>query len=184
MIKFDPLYTNLWPRFLNKYSKYQLLTNHVHCIIYNKAPDHDQKIQAASPPLLSNFTYAESRQTRVPRYPVVSRDTLKEGTEVELICCQSRGNRSHLHQSQRVSVEMVAPLPPSATSYKTSEISNSDNDLIKDMTFSIWLPSPLLMSLFHLWLLQHRSHYLKVCLTYVFYQIIKLGFEILFWIMF
>lgn len=55
------------------------------------------------------------RNTRLPWYPVVSRDTLKEGTKVELVCCRSRVGHSHLHQgfrqSQRSRVKTIKSLP-------------------------------------------------------------------------
>lgn len=84
------------------------------CVIYASALQKN----AASPPWLSNFTYDVSRQTRFPRYPVVSRDTLKEGTEVQLVCCQLRASHSPLHQwlrqSQRVRVNRVKPPIPAS----------------------------------------------------------------------
>lgn len=146
----------------------------------HKTQISNQQIRAASPPFLSIFTYDVSRQTRFPRYPVVSRDTLKEGTEVELVCGESRASHSHLHQwsgqSQRVRVKMIKPVPSSAMSYELLksqnliEFRNQTNSSIfasailrsaiitnaKDMTSSIQLPSPHL-SFLHLWLLQQKQ---------------------------
>lgn len=36
------------------------------------------------------FTYSFPRQTRLPCYPIVARDTLKEGTEVQLVLANHR----------------------------------------------------------------------------------------------
>ena len=92
------------------------------CIIETWGPRSpvSQRITAASPPPpLSNFTYDVSRQTRFPRDPVVSRDTLKEGTEVELLCCQSRASHSHLHEARgRVKTSGVETVKAVSVSYQ------------------------------------------------------------------
>lgn len=47
------------------------------------------------------FTYSFPRQTRLPCYPIVARDTLKEGTEVQLVLANHRLATSLSTNSQR-----------------------------------------------------------------------------------